>query len=233
VPQDRYHDRKVGRTVLVRPVLGTALTALVLCTNSAAVRAGDDDSTGDESLLTKFERSIGLKAPGTMEYGINYGERSPLVVPPSRDLPPPQAAVAPAVPDWPKDPDVQKRAKVKKTDKVEPHADYVLESDRALRPDELNPGGVHRGNSPGANGDGTSGLPDDRYANSDAKKSWFSFDWFKKEEYATFTGEPRRSTLTDPPPGYLTPSPDQPYGVGPETNKAKVATPGDHGEVAH
>ena len=43
-----------------------------------------------------------------------------------------------------------------------------------------------------------------------------SQDWFKREEYATFAGEPSREDLTDPPPGYLTPSPDQPYGIGPE-----------------
>jgi len=36
----------------------------------------------------------------------------------------------------------------------------------------------------------------------------------KKEETAKFTGEPPRSSLTDPPPGYQTPSPDQPYGLG-------------------
>jgi hypothetical protein len=42
------------------------------------------------------------------------------------------------------------------------------------------------------------------------------FDWFKKEEYGTFTGEPPRASLTDPPPGYQTPSPDQPYGIPPD-----------------
>jgi hypothetical protein len=36
----------------------------------------------------------------------------------------------------------------------------------------------------------------------------------KKEESAKFTGEPPRTSLTDPPPGYQTPSPDQPYGLG-------------------
>ena len=64
-------------------------------------------------------------------------------------------------------------------------------------------------------------------ANSASKKSIFSFDWFKKEEYATFTGEPPRTSLTDPPPGYLTPSPDQPYGVGPEQKRYKVPTVAD------
>ena len=44
--------------------------------------------------------------------------------------------------------------------------------------------------------------------------------WAPKEEYTPFTGEPQRSSLTEPPPGYRTPSPNQPYGVGREKWKA-------------
>ncbi len=36
----------------------------------------------------------------------------------------------------------------------------------------------------------------------------------QKEEVAKFTGEPDRNTLTEPPPGYQTPSPNFAYGVG-------------------
>ena len=36
----------------------------------------------------------------------------------------------------------------------------------------------------------------------------------KDENVAHFTGEPPRTELTDPPAGYQTPSPVQPYGVG-------------------
>ena len=35
-----------------------------------------------------------------------------------------------------------------------------------------------------------------------------------EQEAARFTGEPARTSLTEPPPGYQTPSPDQPYGLG-------------------
>ena len=42
--------------------------------------------------------------------GIEYRERSPLVVPPKLDLPPPAATAAEAkAPNWPKDPDEQRR----------------------------------------------------------------------------------------------------------------------------
>ena len=49
---------------------------------------------------------LGLKRDG--EANINYQERAPLVIPPSRNLPPPErtdAAIA-NNPAWPKDPDV-------------------------------------------------------------------------------------------------------------------------------
>ena len=58
-------------------------------------------------------------------------------------------------------------------------------------------------------------------------KSFFSgiFSSFSdKEETGTFTGEPARENLTAPPAGYQTPSPAQPYGLGPKTVKAKAAT---------
>jgi hypothetical protein len=39
------------------------------------------------------------------------------------------------------------------------------------------------------------------------------FGGSKDEEVARFTGEPPRTSLTEPPRGYQTPSPDQPYGA--------------------
>jgi hypothetical protein len=58
-------------------------------------------------------------------------------------------------------------------------------------------------------------------------KNIFSKLWGdKSNEYVTFTGEPPRSTLIEPPRGYRTPSPNQPYGVGPEKWKG----PGDRQE---
>jgi len=219
MPPDRGNDRKPCSVMLSRFALGTALVAAVACANAAVARAGDDDS-----FLDKFERTIGLKNPNTMEYGINYSERSPLVVPPSRDLPPPQAAAPPPVADWPKDPDIRKQKEAAAKDKVVPHPDNVLESSRPLRPDELN--NVHGTPIAGGGTPSSSSQPD-----TSAKKSIFSMDWFNKEQYATFTGEPARTTLTDPPPGYLTPSPDQPYGIGPEKQQTHAITPSEHGEV--
>ncbi len=42
------------------------------------------------------------------------------------------------------------------------------------------------------------------------------------QQAAQFTGEPVRSSLTEPPPGYQTPSPDQPYGLGKASTAPKA-----------
>ncbi|MBO0756448.1 MAG: hypothetical protein J2P54_11340, partial [Bradyrhizobiaceae bacterium] len=41
-------------------------------------------------------------------------------------------------------------------------------------------------------------------------------------ESATFTKEPPRETLTEPPAGYRTPAPNEPYGVNKDKNTAKA-----------
>lgn len=230
MPQIRIVALWAGRTVpLKRVVTGAALTALVLCAGAAAARAGDDDTETQGSHTSVYENMLQIIGLGGGN-NIDYNERSPLVVPPTRDLPPPAANVAPAVPDWPKDPDLAQKAKAKAKEKPKPHQDYVVESSRPLRPGELNVPGVFTGDtgSRPANAD-----PEAQQVNpaitQPNKPSLFSFNIFNnnKTEYATFTGEPTRGSLTDPPPGYMTPSPDQPYGVGPTHKQYKVPTVAD------
>jgi hypothetical protein len=222
---------RVGQVALVRAVLGVGLAAIVLCASlfcaTTIARAGDDDD--GPSVLGQILQGIGLKDPHATYDGIDYNERSPLVVPPTRDLPAPQSTNVNPAPDWPKDPDILARQRAKNADKkVKPHRDYVQESSRPLRPDELNV------NAPkgSASGDGDSSadslMKDPR--DTGAKKSLLSGIFAKKTEYATFTGEPTRGALTDPPPGYLTPSPDQPYGVGQSSAQYKIKTLGERVE---
>jgi hypothetical protein len=196
------------------------MAAALLCAPVSLARAGDDDDgpTFTDKVLT----TIGLKNPSAADLGINYSERSPLVVPPSRELPPPVVNAQPSTPNWPKDADIKRRNEAKKSDKPRYQRDYAIESSRPLRPDELNaPGASASSSSSGSSGTGTTA------ADTAPKKSLFSGMFQKDEEYATFTGEPTRSTLTDPPPGYLTPSPDQPYGLAPEQKAYKIPTVGD------
>jgi len=51
------------------------------------------------------------------------------------------------------------------------------------------------------------------------------FGTFKTEEQGTFTGEPPRNSLTQPPTGYQTPSAQYGYGLGPVKNNAAAENP--------
>jgi hypothetical protein len=215
-----------SRYALMRTARAAALAALCLCACTAMAVAGDDDPNATQSssgsIYDKMMAMIGLSGQG----GIQYSERSPLVVPPTRNLPPPGANAQPAVPNWPKDPDVARVKQAKAKEKVGPHPDWVTENNRPLTPQELS--------APGSNPAATPTTPGPACGPADclgkvepSKKSIFSFDWLKKEQYATFTGEPPRTSLTEPPPGYLTPSADQPYGIGPAQKKYKIQTVGD------
>ena len=236
--RDHISNRQVGRLVFAgrkhlagkhaRIALGVAFAALVVCADASAALAGDDDD--NDSFLTKFMHTLGLKKAGEMEYGINYSERSPLVVPPTRDLPPPVAAVDKPVPDWPKDPDVTKRKEAKKK-KAERHYDFT-EDARVLTPYELDKGrAANPADGQAAAPDGDSTLGQVNQQQMAGKKNFFDFSWLKKEQYATFTGEPARTSLTEPPPGYQTPSPDQPYGIGKDKTKTKVKGIGERMEA--
>lgn len=211
---------------LARVLSRTALAACLVCAATAVARAQDDDAqSSGGSLYDRMLRVIGISGSAG---DINYSERSPLVVPPTRDLPPPSAAAAPAVPDWPKDPDVTRRAKAKVKERPHPHADYATDLARPLRPDELNAAGTNSGGRGAMPTPGASSNAD--YPERDYTPPKTSiFDWFKtsKQEYATFTGEPARTDLTEPPAGYMTPSADQPYGIGPDQKKYKVPTVAD------
>lgn len=224
MPIDHGRGRTVGH--LTRLARHVALAGVVVCSSTAIARAAD--TTGSSSsVYDKFLEVIGLK--GTGDPNIQYGERSPLVVPPTRDLPPPSVDAPPPVANWPTDPDLTRQRRARVQEKVGPHPDYVVEMAQPLRPSELNVPGTRpsRGSTQpdyGASADPEHVAP--------SKGSLFSFDWFKKEQYATFTGEPARSKLTDPPPGYLTPSADQPYGIGPAQAKAyKPQTVGERMEM--
>jgi hypothetical protein len=147
--------------------------------------------------------------------GIEYRERSPLVVPPKIDLPPPaSAAVEAPVPNWPKDPDVQKRKAAiaaRKKDNKDPR-----EASRVLTPSELAVGKTAPGKR-SAEPD----LPGNPGATAILSPSQLGYEGGfsglfggNKTESAPFKGEPTRDTLTMPPAGYQTPSPNFAYGTG-------------------
>src|SRR3978361_374380 len=90
---------------LATVVLGIGL---VMSANAARAEDDEDDSTFEEKIIKQIMTGIG--GTNMENTGIEYRERSPLVIPPKNDLPPPAAAAVEApVPNWPQDPEVRRR----------------------------------------------------------------------------------------------------------------------------
>jgi hypothetical protein len=189
--QDRSRGVNIRRLAYLRvpPRRATLVVACLglfagLGTSAAHAQTyGSDNGT----IWTKLIQNFGMTKS---DAAIDYTERAPLVVPPSRDLPPP-GSEGPPTPDWPKEPAKSVKHTKPKT---------------AVVPDTA----VQTPNPPVV------------------KKPWYDpTGFFDREEYANFTGEPVRDRLTDPPAGYRIPSPNQPYGLGPEKKTAHTPTASD------
>src|SRR3954469_15878510 len=142
----------VQKTSLTRAVRFAAIAlGIGLVMAAGPVRAGDDDDDDDKTFEEKIIEGImrGIGGTNMENRGIEYRERSPLVVPPKLDLPPPAAKAAEVkAPNWPKDPDEQRRKAAiaaRKKENKDP-----LEASRILTPAELTKGrtaGAARKNS--------------------------------------------------------------------------------------
>jgi hypothetical protein len=189
---------------------------LLMASSVARAQDDEDDKTFEEKIIEGIMAGIG--GTNMDNRGIDYRERSPLVVPPKIDLPPPVSAKSEVSdPNWPKDPDEARRqADRKARQKVKPSP---MEAARPLTPAELNVGRtaapVRTNNDPVQPGNSSN--------NPILSPSQLGFegrfsDLFggNKSESKTFTSEPPRESLTEPPPGYQTPSPNYAYGTGPK-----------------
>ena len=211
---------KTFSTSRVRRTLGVTLAAVLVGSfaiigSATSVRAEEDaEDTVDTKFMLNILTGLGLRQGN--EPGIDYHERSPLVVPPTRDLPKPEAGSA-AVnnPAWPKDPDVQRQKKAKRQVK---NAVAAEEEDmRQLSPAELN---AQRSRTASTTSSGSVQNPDATRAGQMLPNqlgftgfnwSWKSF-WDKEGTVVPFVKEPERTTLTEPPAGLRTPSPKYQYG---------------------
>jgi hypothetical protein len=209
--------------------LGLALGTAAL--NLPAPAHAEEDVPLDTRIMRGIMESIGLRKDGEP---INYQERAPLVIPPGRVLPPPEKSDAALAnnPAWPIDPDVKRRKEdaIRERTKTTTADEEIRNNERVLRPDELTPGRkprVTRQADPDYQAP-VSGLSNPLSPSELGSKTGIFGSIFAKDapESSKFTGEPPRASLTSPPPGYQTPSPDQPYGVGKE--KPKVQTANDY-----
>src|SRR6201994_4382347 len=179
--------------------------ALLFASNAA--RAGDDEDepTFEEKIITGIMKGIG--GVNMDNSGIEYRERSPLVVPPKLDLPAPASTAAEVkVPNWPKDPDEARRKAIIAARKKDAHKDAVQASRDAsaiLSPEELNKGRTAAGTSGGSAGSDSAVPGGDPGRNAILNPSQLGYNGgfmglFKgnKTEIAPFKGEPTRETLT-------------------------------------
>ena len=203
---------------------------------SGVARAQDDDEDDGKTFEEKIIEGIMAGVGGTnMENrGIDYRERSPLVVPPKLDLPPPEAVKGEIKdPNWPKDPDeARRKAAIAARKKAKPDP---IEASRILTPSELNAG---RTAAP-SRADNDPVQPGNSFNNPILSPSQLGFTGGfaglfggSKVETAPFKGEPTRESLTQPPSGYQTPSPNFAYGTGPKESLNKEYNPaaGKYGE---
>ena len=199
------------------------------------VRAADDEDEDDKTFEEKIIEGImkGIGGTNMENQGIDYRERSPLVVPPKLDLPPPAGTTAEVkAPNWPKDPDEKRRkeaAKSRKNANKDPR-----EASRVLMPSELAQKGAKSSggesvDQPGGNPGANAILTPSQLGYSGKFSGLFGGS---KTETAPFKGEPTRESLTQPPPGYQTPSPNFAYGTGPKESLNKEYNPaqGKYGE---
>jgi hypothetical protein len=212
---------------------------LVMATGVArAQEDDDDDKTFEEKIIGNL--LSGLGGTNMDSHGIDYRERSPLVVPPKIDLPPPVTQSAEVnVPNWPKDPDEARRKAYRKA-RAEEDKD-PLKAAQVLSPSEMSKGKTAHTSASGGTGDSDSVAPGGepgRTAILSPSQMGYTGGLFKmfrgsQEEKATFKEEPARESLTQPPVGYQTPSPNYVYGTGgsKETlNKEYNPAAGKYGE---
>jgi hypothetical protein len=232
--QNPWQDPRKALTRGLR--LAVVAVGIGLIMTAGAARAGDDDEddkTFEEKIIEGIMKGIG--GTNMENQGIDYRERSPLVVPPKIDLPPPAAAAAEVkAPNWPNDPDIQRRkaaiAARKKANKD------PVEAARILSPSELAKGKSSAKSSGGDSVDQPGGNPGTQAILSPSQLGYnggFSgLFGGSKVETAPFKGEPTRDSLTQPPPGYQTPSPNFAYGTGPKESLNKEYNPaaGKYGE---
>ena len=204
---------------------GLVLAAAMLAAPAPA-RAGDDDVPIDTKILRGILEGIGLQSD--RKEMIDYHERPPLVIPGDKALPPPEKtdAVIANNPAWPKDPDVKRRKEYEKQAKKGVTSAEIEAWSRPLSPAELTPGGNPRTPPPRVKTSVPAGAEGQRLTPSELGYRGGLFDMFGSKRdagTASFTGEPARTSLTEPPPGYQTPSPDQPYGQARADSAPKAA----------
>jgi hypothetical protein len=216
------HSTRLTMTC-TRAAFGLAIGFGLLALPSLA--RAEDDVPFDTKIIRGLLEGIGLQRADRTDT-INYQERPPLVLPPNDNLPPPvKVDAAVTNPAWPKDPDIARAKKIREQERKAASTEQIEHEATPLSPEELAPGAkngsravnARRGRGPEVPGaDGSKMTPTELGYNGSGLFGLLrhSFGKDDENEAAKFTGEPPRVSLTEPPTGYQTPSPGQPYGTG-------------------
>lgn len=208
---------RLNRTNLLRLAFSAVICTAFLATAIPANAQEEEDNGYDIQIIRRVLSAVGLRDD---KPPIDYRERSPLVVPPTTSLPAPMSGNV-AAPNWPVDPEIKEHRLRNASNKL-PGAtgDPVVDDGKPLPPSELAKGRAKRGVASG---------PVSEFPNVSQKElgspnvfSFFSKAFtgvVEKEESATFTQEPPRASLLEPPPGYQTPASTYAYGTGKKDNK--------------
>jgi len=228
VPGSPRALRRALRLAVIALGIGVVMTAGI----ARAEDDEEDEKTFEEKIIEGIMAGIG--GTNMENRGIDYRERSPLVVPPKIDLPPPASGSAEVkAPNWPKDPDEARRKAAiaaRKKENKDPR-----EASRILTPSELaqgkTAGAARTNNDPIQPGNSFNNpiLSPSQLGYTGGFSGLFGGN---KAETAPFKGEPTRESLTQPPGGYQTPSPNFAYGTGPKESLNKEYNPaaGKYGE---
>jgi hypothetical protein len=194
-------NAKLACTAVLVAAFGAALAA-------APARAGDD---GQASLITGLASTFGLTHEDDPQ--IDFRERSKLVLPPKRTLPPPGSGSAGRDAAWPVDVETVRETQRKHMDDAEPSAFQRSQGLWKL----INPGDDVKVTTSYLDRNGPScRVPDPKTGECPsapkAQMNWNPLTWvgLQKKPASVLGPEPERQSLVDPPKGYRAPA----EGVG-------------------
>ncbi|HWG04684.1 MAG TPA: hypothetical protein VG271_06705 [Beijerinckiaceae bacterium] len=187
---------------LQRAVPLAALALSLGYVTATPARAADD---GQENFFSSVWGMIGggIGVAPRSEPTIDYHERAPLVLPPKTDLPPPGAGAAVRNQSWPQDPDVLAAKKAQEEARA-PHLAHKLDPAETIEQSRQRSAAAY---DPLAN-QPTGDCLETRTC--DPATFWSLLKNTKKGDTAELQlipgQEPPREYLTQPPPGYMSPT---------------------------